>query len=492
MRTFHTGGIALHKASKVVIKAKHIGVIKFSEGLQLTKIKTEKDEPFNVVVREGSIIIATTGGKPESHLLPIGSILHVEEGSKVEVADLLAEFDPAFEYIISDSDGKVRMFNFDVVEKKDPQGRVFKVAKGDGEIIVLNLDLHKEFSIPADTEINVSRGDKVRIGTDICGGVVSDVTGVISEIHRSSNPKSYVTVTLGESYPIHAGARILIEDGKSVHADDVLAIEEKTGYDPSKTKDIIQGLPRVEELFEARRPKDSALVAEIDGRVEVVEADGLRKIVIHAKGNRHNEYLVPFGVRLRVHSGTEVTKGVQLTEGTLSPHDILKTRGIGAVQRFLVDEVQKVYRSQGVEINDKHIEVIVAQMTKKLKITLTGESSYLPGQLVDKKDLQKTNEQLDTNKQELSEGEVFLLGITKASLTTKSFLSAASFQETARVLSEAALYGREDEMYGLKENVIIGKLIPAGTGLASFRQIKLKANGTYLEEEQSLVPTFEV
>ncbi|MDR5697678.1 MAG: DNA-directed RNA polymerase subunit beta', partial [Armatimonadota bacterium] len=237
--------------------------------------------------------------------------------------------------------------------------------------------------------------------------------------------------------------------------------------------DITQGLPRVEELFEARKPKGQALIAEISGKVSIEEAR-VRKIVIATK-DRRVEYNVPFGQRLLVQDGDRVEAGQRLTEGSANPHDILRIQGVEAVQRYLVQEIQGVYRSQGVEINDKHIEVIVRQMLRRVKVRDEGDTELLPGEVVDLFTLREENRRVEERGGRPATYDPVLMGITKASLATESFLSAASFQETARVLTDAATRGKVDPLIGLKENVIIGKLIPAGTGMARYRQIKVAA-----------------
>jgi len=239
--------------------------------------------------------------------------------------------------------------------------------------------------------------------------------------------------------------------------------------------DITQGLPRVEELFEARKPKGQAIIAEVSGRVKVAEAKGSRKLIVVAKDGQEYSAAVPFGVRLRANDGDKATAGDQLTEGSVNPHDILRIRGIHALQNYLVQEIQSVYRSQGVDINDKHIEIIVRQMLRRVKVEEPGDTELLPGELVDKFTFEEDNVKAIAEGLEPAKARPVLLGITKASLATESFLSAASFQETARVLTDAATKGKIDPLIGLKENVIIGKLIPAGTGMQRYRGIKISA-----------------
>ena len=237
--------------------------------------------------------------------------------------------------------------------------------------------------------------------------------------------------------------------------------------------DITQGLPRVEELFEARKPKGLAIISEIDGTVALRETKKKREVVVTNKDGESHTYLIPYGSRLKVTDGDIIEAGDELTEGSVNPHDILKIKGLHAVQSYLLREVQKVYRLQGVDINDKHIEVIVRQMLRKVKVDDAGDTNLLPGGLVDMFEFEDANKEAEEKNLRVAEGKRALLGITKASLATDSFLSAASFQETTRVLTEAAIKGKVDPLLGLKENVIIGKLIPAGTGMSIYRDVEI-------------------
>ena len=241
--------------------------------------------------------------------------------------------------------------------------------------------------------------------------------------------------------------------------------------------DITQGLPRVEELFEARKPKGLAIITEIKGQAAIKDTKKKREIVVtdHESGDSKT-YLIPYGSRIKVMDGQILEAGDELTEGSVNPHDILRIKGVRAVQDYMIREVQRVYRLQGVEINDKHIEVIVRQMLKKIRIENNGDTDFLPGTLVDVLDFEEKNEELAAEGKEVAEGKQVMLGITKASLATDSFLSAASFQETTKVLTEAALKGKVDNLIGLKENVIIGKLIPAGTGMKRYGNIALSTD----------------
>jgi DNA-directed RNA polymerase subunit beta' len=254
-------------------------------------------------------------------------------------------------------------------------------------------------------------------------------------------------------------------------------------------EDITHGLPRVVELFEARKPKGQAVIADISGDISIEETEKARKITLIGSGGKERNYQVPRRSRLRVKDGQEVAAGDQLTEGSANPHDILRVLGPQAAQLYLVLEVQEVYKSQGVDIHDKHIELIVRQMMKRVEIVDPGDTDLLPGEKVDRKHFEEVNEAVAAEKGEPATARQMLLGITKASLATDSFLSAASFQETTRVLTDAAITGRVDPLLGLKENVIIGKLIPAGTGMTRYRNIKVKpkhAGISLLEEVEAL------
>ena len=251
--------------------------------------------------------------------------------------------------------------------------------------------------------------------------------------------------------------------------------------------DITQGLPRVEELFEARKPKGLAIITEIKGQVTIKDTKKKREIIVTDNETGESKtYLIPYGSRIRVQDGQILEAGDALTEGSVNPHDILKIKGVRAAQDYMLREVQRVYRLQGVEINDKHIEVIVRQMLKKIRVENNGDSSFLPGTLVNVLEFEEVNEQLEKEGKEPAEGKQVMLGITKASLATDSFLSAASFQETTKVLTEAAIKGKVDRLIGLKENVLIGKLIPAGTGMKQYRNVHLSTDGMVPEVEEDL------
>ncbi|MDD5440344.1 MAG: DNA-directed RNA polymerase subunit beta', partial [Candidatus Omnitrophica bacterium] len=284
-------------------------------------------------------------------------------------------------------------------------------------------------------------------------------------------------------YSIPSGAHILARDGKTVSAGEVLA---KTPRVVTKTKDITGGLPRVAELFEARRPKDPAIISEIEGIVEFGESKkGQKRVIVKSASGMKKEYIIPHGKHLNVYKGDRVFAGQQMIDGPVVPQDILRVSGEKALQEYLVNEVQEVYRLQGVKINDKHIEVIVRQMLKKVKVEDSGDGPFLVGEQIDRTVFQEENRKLLKKKLKPASARPVLLGITKASLTTESFISAASFQETTKVLTDAAASGKIDHLLGLKENIIMGHLIPAGTGFSVHRNIEVVKNVLDIKEEKA-------
>ncbi len=295
----------------------------------------------------------------------------------------------------------------------------------------------------------------------------------VKDEHGKATLRTPGTTNLAR-YMLPSGAHVLVEKGTIVHPGDVIA---KIPRETPKTKDITGGLPRVAELFEARKPKEQAVVSEIDGAVEFKGFDkGMR--VVNVKGGADTrEYKIPKGRHLSVHEGDWVKAGEALMDGSINPHNILEILGPNALQRYLVDEVQKVYRLQGVGINDKHIEVVVRQMMRKIKIEDAGDTDFLVGEQFDKVKFDEENQKILKQKGKPAQGKPMLLGITKASLSTDSFISAASFQETTRVLTEASINGAVDTLRGLKENIIMGRLVPAGTGTEMYKE-------TYVESEE--------
>ncbi|NQY73291.1 MAG: DNA-directed RNA polymerase subunit beta' [Candidatus Margulisbacteria bacterium] len=475
MRTFHTGGVDLRKASKTEISSKHEGMITFDELLSINRIKDEQGNMIMVSSSDGKIVISN---KNDKWVYPVamGSTIHVKPNQKVKMGDTLAEYDPNFEYIVSKSDGIIRYFGANVKERKDDKGKSIELyAQNDGEIFIYNPKSSTTFKIPKDSASLYKKGDRIKAHTEIAPGNELEMGGIVASIEKGKEDTYDLTVGHGEAYHIFSGARFFIHESGKVKYGDIIAVERVGDLDESKTKDIVQGLPRVEELFEARKPKDHAIIAGHSGTVEVIEKDGNRFVTISNKEEK-NDYKIPYGVRLKVHSGQAIIRGEQLSYGVINPHDILSVSGIFKAQAYLSNEVQKVYRSQGVTINIKHIEVIVRQMTRKMNITTIGDGPFLPNDLIDIQVFNKMNQKLIEDGKVPSTGERILLGITRSSLNTDSFISSASFQETSKVLADAAIKGKKDLMRGLKENVIIGKLIPAGTGLDVYKRISLETD----------------
>ncbi|MBI5143717.1 MAG: DNA-directed RNA polymerase subunit beta' [Candidatus Omnitrophica bacterium] len=429
MRTFHIGGTASRIVEQSYIESKNKGFVKYHN---LKVVKTKKEGELIVLNRNGQISINDSHERElERHTVPQGALIRVEDGKEVGEGTVFVKWDPYMVPILSEVSGRLRFEDIKegvtMREELDPatrlKNRVIVEHKGDyhPQILVLN-----------------DKGEVLAI------------------------------------YPIPAGAHIVVNDGKSISGGDILA---KTPRVITKTKDITGGLPRVAELFEARRPKDPAIISEIDGVVEFGESKrGQKRVIIKSTTGMKKEYIIPHGKHLNVYKGDKVYAGQQLIDGPVVPQDILRVSGDKALQEYLVNEVQEVYRLQGVNINDKHIEVIVRQMLRKMKIEDAGDTSFLMGQQVDKFIFLEENKRVVKKKGKGASATPVLLGITKASLNTESFISAASFQETTRVLTEAAASGRIDSLRGLKENIIMGHLIPAGTGFETHRDITMVKN----------------
>jgi DNA-directed RNA polymerase subunit beta' len=473
MRTFHIGGVGQRAIEESESKAKRAGTVKFT---RLRTVQNEQGEQV-VLARNGEIaIVDAKGAELEKFDIPAGAILKVKDNEEVKAGAVLVQWDPHSIPILSEVAGKVRYE--DVVEgetlrvEKDPSGHTRRMVME-----------HKGVYHPQ--------------------VVLEDDSGKILDFYYLPE-KAYIEVAPGEK----------------VAAGHVLA---KTPREASGTQDITGGLPRVTEIFEARKPKDPAIMAEIDGKVELLgeKRRGKRTIVVKNESGIEREHLVTHGKHLRVHAGDYVKAGEALVDGPLVPHDILRISGEEEVQRYLVREIQNVYRSQRVDIDDKHIEIIVSQMLRKVKIETVGDTSLLPGSVLDKHDFRQANERLanclritDKGDSEFAVGSVVpkdvlqqtnaqietlggtpakggkpkpatastqLLGITKASVQSSSFISAASFQETTKVLTEAALAGKIDNLVGLKENVILGHLIPAGTGFNTFQSAEVRVRPEALE-----------
>ncbi|MFH1771403.1 MAG: DNA-directed RNA polymerase subunit beta' [Candidatus Omnitrophota bacterium] len=424
MRTFHIGGTASRVAERAFVKARESGMIRYHN----FKLAHKKNH-FVVLNRNGMVSINDEKGvELQRNPIPQGSFILLPEGSMVEKNKIFVRWDPYSSPILTEVNGKVKYE--DIIDK-----------------------------ITIQEEMNVTTGIKERVVTDFKG-----------EYH----PQLLILSESGEVlgiYSLPTGAHIMAEEGKAVEAGDVIA---KTPRLVAKTRDITGGLPRVAELFEARRPKNPSIISEIEGFVEFKEDKGERKIVVRSTTEMVREYSLPTGSHPVVYRGDSVVAGQQLTEGPTVLQDILQVCGDKVLQEYLVNEVQEVYRLQGVRINDKHIEVIIREMLKKVKIIDPGDTEFLPGETVDRWDFRRDNERVIKKGSKPATASPVLLGITKASLSTKSFISAASFQETTRVLADAATSGKVDELRGLKENVIVGHLVPAGTGLKYYRDTEVE------------------
>ncbi len=400
--------------------------------MKLIEVKHVQNKDKNLIVTNRSGVLAIIddkGFERERYPLVLGARLRISEGDRVKEGGLLAEWDPYNTPFISDISG---------------------IAKYQ------------------DLEEGISMKEQV-----------DEVTGIYKKVvMESKNPDYHPAMIIENSegkhvqYSLPVGAIIEKNLGDEIYAGDVIA---KIPRETAKTKDITGGLPRVAELFEARIPRDPAVVSEIDGIVSYgKDLKGKRRLIVTPEMGEPKEYLVPRGKHVLVRDGERVSAGDQLVDGSVNPHDILSIRGEKALARYLVDEIQEVYRLQGVKINDKHIEAIVKQMLKRVRIKEPGDTTFLVGEAIEKQIFFEANQKISQQGGEPASAEPLLLGITRASLSTESWLSAASFQETTRVLTEAACEGKEDKLRGLKENVIMGRLIPAGTGLPMYRNIDIE------------------
>ncbi len=444
MRTFHIGGTAAQVFKVPQIKAKHDGAIRYSE-LRVVEL----EDGNNIVLNKNGavLIIGDDGRELENHTVVIGAVISFKEGSKVKKGDTFVQWDPYNVPILSEKAGKVAFH--DIIEGVTMKQEMDETTGQEAMVVIEHKeDLHPQIIISDDS-----------------GEVVAN-------------------------YPIPSGAHIVVNETDKIVAGTLMA---KTPRKTSKTKDITGGLPRVAELFEARRPKDASEISKIDGLVDFgPSVRGKRTVVIKdtATGTEE-EHLIPIGKHVIVFKGDLVKKGQQLTEGPMDPHEILEVLGPQELQEHLVSEVQEVYRLQGVTINDKHIEIIVRQMLRKVRITEPGDTSFLWGEQIDKLDFEGENERVEKMGGKPAEASPVLLGITKASLETDSFLSAASFQDTTRVLTEAATRSKVDSLRGFKENVIMGHIIPAGTGFDYHRRVHLKPLVEVPDEPEADAPAEE-
>ncbi len=438
MRTFHIGGTASRVVEQTTLQTKKGGTVKYSD------LRTVVSKHGDIVVmnRNGSVIIQDEHGREkERYKVVYGAKLKVKDGQTVPEGYTLVEWDPYTMSILTDVSGKIAF----------------------GDII---------------------EGVTVQEKTD-------EVTGLVQKVileHREEKLQPRISIkdlketkkTIGR-YLLPAGAHIAVSEGETISAGDVIA---KIPRETTKTKDITGGLPRVAELFEARKPHEKAIIGEINGTVKLGGfVQGKRLVTIVGDDGEKREYLIPRGKHVSVHEGDRIKAGEQLMDGVVDPHDILNVLGVDELQKYLVNEVQEVYRLQGVQINDKHIEVIVKQMMKHLIIEDSGDTDFLIGEQVPKNVFARKNEEAVAEGGKRAKGRPTLLGITKSSLSTESFISAASFQETTRVLTEASISGKVDYLKGLKESVIMGRLIPAGTGIKMYQDIALEMEKA-LEKEK--------
>jgi DNA-directed RNA polymerase subunit beta' len=434
MRTFHVGGTAM-VVEQSSIKFSHPGIARYKD----LKASLGREGELVAMNRNGMVALEDENGRErETYAIVYGAKVKVKDGQKVEAGTLLAEWDPYTIPILTDVPGKAKFM--DLVEEITVMEHIDEVTGLSRSVIIE----------PKDPEL------RPRI-------LITDNSGKILKIPGTKNQARY-------NLPV--GAHMFIKEGSEVFAGDVLV---KIPRETTKTKDITGGLPRVVELFEARRPKECAVVTEIDGEVSYgKDTKGKRKVTVTPELGAPKDYMIPKSKHISVHEGDFVRAGEPLMDGAVDPHDILRIRGEKDLAKYLVNEVQEVYRLQGVRINDKHIEVIVRQMLKRVKIKDPGDTETIEGEYLDKFLFEAENQRVVGQGQTPAIAEPFLLGITKASLNTESFLSAASFQETTRVLTEASVQGKVDHLVGLKENVLMGRLVPAGTGFPVYRKVDIE------------------
>jgi DNA-directed RNA polymerase subunit beta' len=433
MRTFHIGGAASRTVVASQVESKSNGVLKYSPNMRI--VTTVRGEVI-VVARSAEVIIADDHGRErERHKVPYGAILAVKQGEAVRAGVVLATWDPHTRPIITEYAGKIRFQN---VEEGVTVAKQIDEVTGLSTLVVI------------DPKRSTAQSKGVRPMVRLIDDAGQEV--------KLAGTETAVSVTF------QTGCIITVEDGQHVGVGDVLA---RIPQESSKTRDITGGLPRVAELFEARVPKDAGMLAEVTGTVSFgKDTKGKQRLVITDVEGTAHEFLIPKEKHVLVHDGQVVNRGEMIVDGPADPHDILRLLGVEELSRYITDEVQDVYRLQGVKISDKHIEVIVRQMLRRVQVTDVGDTRFITGEQVERADVLEENERMAAEGKNPASFEYMLLGITKASLSTDSFISAASFQETTRVLTEAAIMGKKDELRGLKENVIVGRLIPAGTGLA--------------------------
>ncbi|MGH8549760.1 MAG: DNA-directed RNA polymerase subunit beta' [Methylococcales bacterium] len=452
MRTFHIGGAASRSAAISNVEVKSAGSVKLSN----LKTVRNKDGHLVAVSRSGEVSITDQYGREkERYKIPYGSVLLAEEGAIVTAGQMIVNWDPHTHPVVTEVEGRVQMVDF-------VEGVTVRMQSD--EVTGLRS------MVVTDPKQRGSAGKELRPMVRL-----TDLNG---------DPICIAGTEIAAQYYLPPGAIVGIQNGSIVQVGDVLA---RIPQESSKTRDITGGLPRVADLFEARKTKDPAILAESTGTVSFgKETKGKQRIVITDAEGQQSEILIPKWRHVTVFEGEQVERGETIAEGELTPHDILRLRGVGELASYLVKEIQDVYRLQGVKINDKHIEAIIRQMLRKVEVTDPGDSAFLRGEQVDRARVYEENEKLELDGKVPALFEPILLGITKASLATESFISAASFQETTRVLTEAAVRGVEDNLQGLKENVIVGRLIPAGTGLAYHKERKRRRRIDFERETQEV------
>jgi len=441
MRTFHIGGAASRAAAVDNVSVKTTGAVK------LHNLKTVQHSAGHLVAvsRSGELSIMDAHGRErERYKVPYGATISVKDGAPVKAGQTIANWDPHTHPIVTEVAGKVRFIDF--IDGVTVQAQTDELTGLESAVVT----------------------DPKRRGTQ-----AKDLRPIVRLEDKKGKELRLPGTDISAQYFLPAGAIISLQDGAEVGVGDVVA---RIPQETSKTRDITGGLPRVADLFEARKPKEPAILAEVSGIVSFgKDTKGKQRLIIKdADGNDHEE-LIPKWRQVIVFEGEHVEKGETVVDGEPNPHDILRLLGVEPLAAYLVKEIQDVYRLQGVKINDKHIEAIIRQMLRKVEITVPGDTRYLKGEQSDRKRVAEENVRAKARDERPAEFDPMLLGITKASLATESFISAASFQETTRVLTEAAVRGTRDTLRGLKENVIVGRLIPAGTGLAYHSQRRKKA-----------------
>ena len=446
MRTFHIGGVGQIRTEQSALEARNEGVVKLN-GVHLVP----KKDHWVVMNRQGELVLVDDIGRErERYGLQYGARLMVADGTRVKAGQLMAEWDPFAMPIVTEVSGYVKYG--DIIDGVTMQDALDEVTGLSRKTITESKDADSRPRIT----LKDADGNTVKLG-----------------------PASMAGADAEARYFLPVGSNIYVNDGDYIEAGDVIA---KVSRETTKTKDITGGLPRVAELFEARKPKDHAVICEIDGTVHFgKDTKGKRKVLVVPEVGDPSEYLIPKGKHLSVREGDRVRAGEALMDGPANPHDILKVLGERALAKYLVDEIQEVYRLQGVRINDKHIEVIVRQMLRRVSVTDPGDTNFLVDEHVEKHIFEEENERVIVGGGQPAKGDALLLGITKASLSTESFISASSFQETTKVLTEASINGRVDYLRGLKENVIMGRLIPAGTGLGAYKRLTVDVS---VEQEE--------